>query len=96
MDTALAQLLSQLPDLTDTELDLLSERINELKKTRKQAETGYYEYRFIKRGKKEYGPYKHYRKLVNGKLIDEYLGKASLAEYEQHRLSVEQKRTATA
>ena len=69
--------------LSLAELKRLQQLVNTLVDDGYMPAAGHLEYRFVTRSGKRYGPYKYQRFWKNGKLVDQYLGKASREEYDQ-------------
>jgi hypothetical protein len=69
--------------LSQADLKRLQQLVNMLVEDGCMPATGHLEYRFVTRSGKRYGPYKYQRFWRNGKLVDQYLGKASQEEYDQ-------------
>ncbi len=69
--------------LSQADLKRLQQLVNMLVDDGCMPAAGHLEYRFVTRSGKRYGPYKYQRFWRNGKLVDQYLGKASQEEYDQ-------------
>ena len=80
----LEQILSMLADLTPVELIRLRTAIDTfLPEEYLEAESlERVHYKFIKRGGKLFGPYRHRRVWVGDRVINRYEGKADPGEYE--------------
>jgi hypothetical protein len=77
-------ILSMLADLSPVELIRLRTAIDTfLPVEYLEAESiEHIYYKFIKRGGKVFGPYRHRRVIIGGQLINRYEGKADPGEYE--------------
>lgn len=69
--------MSKLQDVLDLFDSLSPDEKQQVRQAVGSKLKGHLEYRVVKRGEKTFGPYRHLRLWVDGKLTDKYLGKAS-------------------
>jgi hypothetical protein len=76
------RIINLLSTLSAADLKRLQRVLNDLVSTGYMPAQGHLEYRMVTRSGRQYGPYKYRRFWQNGKLVDQYEGKASAEEYQ--------------
>ncbi len=82
MPTSYDRVVQLVSALSQADLKRLQQLVNMLVEDGCMPAAGHLECRFVTRSGKRYGPYKYQRFWRNGKLVDQYLGKASQEEYD--------------